>query len=137
VSGSIRVTASDVVGVEILPPIVARLRDQHPGLAVELALTDRVQDLVRREADIAVRMMRPRQGLLVARRVGQVMSGCMRIRTTSHGAVHPRASRILRTMHSSDLTKSPPSFARPARNSVSGGGRPLRCEPTALWRSSR
>ena len=75
VSGSIRVTASDVVGVEILPPIVARLRDQHPGLAVELALTDRVQDLVRREADIAVRMMRPRQGLLVARRVGQIMLG--------------------------------------------------------------
>jgi DNA-binding transcriptional LysR family regulator len=75
VSGSVRVTASDVVGVEILPPIVARLRDQHPGLAVELALTDRVQDLVRREADIAVRMMRPRQGLLVARRVGQVMLG--------------------------------------------------------------
>jgi DNA-binding transcriptional LysR family regulator len=75
VSGSVRVTASDVVGVEILPSIVARLRDQHPGLAVELALTDRVQDLVRREADIAVRMMRPRQGLLVARRVGQVMLG--------------------------------------------------------------
>ena len=75
VSGSVRVTASDVVGVEILPPIIARLRDHHPGLAVELALTDRVQDLVRREADIAVRMMRPRQGLLVARRVGQVMLG--------------------------------------------------------------
>ena len=75
VSGSVRVTASDVVGVEILPPIIARLRDQHPGLAVELALTDRVQDLVRREADIAVRMMRPRQGLLVARRVGQFMLG--------------------------------------------------------------
>ena len=75
VSGSVRVTASDVVGVEILPPIIARLREQHPGLAVELALTDRVQDLVRREADIAVRMMRPRQGLLVARRVGQVMLG--------------------------------------------------------------
>jgi DNA-binding transcriptional LysR family regulator len=75
VSGSVRITASDVVGVEILPPIIARLRDHHPGLAVELALTDRVQDLVRREADIAVRMMRPRQGLLVARRVGQVTLG--------------------------------------------------------------
>jgi DNA-binding transcriptional LysR family regulator len=75
VSGIVRVTASDMVGVEILPPIVARLREQHPGLAVELALTDRVQDLVRREADIAVRMMRPRQELLVARRVGQVVLG--------------------------------------------------------------
>src|SRR5271156_3574245 len=75
VSGSGRVTASDVIGVEVLPPIVARLREQHPDLAVELALTDRVQDLVRREADIAVRMMRPRQELLIARRVGQVVLG--------------------------------------------------------------
>src|SRR5277367_209278 len=75
VSGSVRVTASDVIGVEVLPPIIARLRDQHPELAVELALTDRVQDLVRRESDIAVRMLRPRQELLVARRVGQIVLG--------------------------------------------------------------
>jgi DNA-binding transcriptional LysR family regulator len=75
VSGSVRVTASDVIGVEVLPPIIARLRDKHPELAVELALTDRVQDLVRRESDIAVRMMRPRQELLVARRVGQIVLG--------------------------------------------------------------
>jgi DNA-binding transcriptional LysR family regulator len=75
VTGSVRVTASDVIGVEVLPPIVARLRDRHPDLAVELALTDRVQDLVNREADIAVRMMRPRQELLVARRLGQIVVG--------------------------------------------------------------
>jgi DNA-binding transcriptional LysR family regulator len=74
VSGSVRITASDVIGVEVLPPIVARLRDRHPDL-VELALTDRVQDLVRREADIAVRMMRPRQEHLVARRVGLIEVG--------------------------------------------------------------
>jgi DNA-binding transcriptional LysR family regulator len=75
VSGSVRITASDVMGVEVLPPIIARLRDKHPELAVELALTDRVQDLVRRESDIAVRMMRPRQELLVARRAGQIVLG--------------------------------------------------------------
>ncbi len=75
VSGSVRITASDVIGVEVLPPIIARLRDKHPELTVELALTDRVQDLVRRESDIAVRMMRPRQELLVARRAGQIVLG--------------------------------------------------------------
>ena len=75
VLGSVRITASDVIGVEVLPPIVARLRDRHPDLAVELALTDRVQDLIGREADIAVRMMRPRQELLVARRVGEIVVG--------------------------------------------------------------
>jgi DNA-binding transcriptional LysR family regulator len=75
VGGAVRVTASDVIGVEVLPPIIARLRGLYPNLAVELALTDRVQDLLRREADIAVRMMRPRQELLVARRVGNIVLG--------------------------------------------------------------
>ena len=75
VRGTVRITASDVIGVEVLPPIIAGLRERHPHLAVELTLTDRVQDLLRREADIAVRMLRPRQELLVARRIGQVELG--------------------------------------------------------------
>jgi DNA-binding transcriptional LysR family regulator len=75
VRGTVRITASDVIGVEVLPPILTRLRDQHPDLAVELVLTDRVQDLLRREADIAVRMLRPRQELLVARRIGRIEVG--------------------------------------------------------------
>jgi DNA-binding transcriptional LysR family regulator len=73
--GTVRVTASDVIGVEVLPPIVAALRDSHPDLTVELVLSNRVQDLLRREADIAVRMVRPRQELLVARRIGQIEVG--------------------------------------------------------------
>jgi DNA-binding transcriptional LysR family regulator len=75
VRGTVRITASDIIGVEVLPPIITRLREQHPDLAVELVLTDRVQDLLRREADIAVRMLRPRQELLVARRIGQIELG--------------------------------------------------------------
>jgi len=75
VRGSVRVTASDVIGVEVLPPIITRLREHYPELEVELLLTDRVQDIVRREADIAVRMLRPRQELLVARRIGQIELG--------------------------------------------------------------
>jgi len=75
VRGVVRVSSSDVVGVEVLPPIVARLREAHPDLKVELVLTNRVQDLLRREADIAVRMVRPRQEQLVARRIGQIEVG--------------------------------------------------------------
>jgi DNA-binding transcriptional LysR family regulator len=75
VRGTVRVTASDVIGVEVLPPIVAALRGSHPDLTVELVLSNRVQDLLRREADIAVRMLRPRQELLVARRIGQIEVG--------------------------------------------------------------
>jgi len=75
VRGVVRVTASDVIGVEVLPPIVAQLREQHPALKIELVLTNRVQDLLRREADIAVRMVRPRQEQLVARRIGRIELG--------------------------------------------------------------
>jgi len=75
VKGTVRVTASEVVGVEVLPPIVAQLQRDHPGLKVELVLSNRVQDLLRREADIAVRMTEPRQDLLIARHVGAVPVG--------------------------------------------------------------
>lgn len=75
VRGTLRITASDVIGVEVLPPIIAGLRDEHPKLVLELVLTDRIQDLLRREADIAVRMARPRQEQLLARRVGQIELG--------------------------------------------------------------
>ena len=75
VRGTVRVTASDIIGVEVLPLIIATLRDRHPELTVELVLTNRVQDLLRREADISVRMVRPRQELLVARRIGQIKLG--------------------------------------------------------------
>ncbi|HEY1875231.1 MAG TPA: LysR family transcriptional regulator [Steroidobacteraceae bacterium] len=75
VKGTVRVSASEVVGVEVLPPIIARLRQAQPQLTVELVATNRVQDLLQREADIAVRMTRPRQELLIARLVGVVALG--------------------------------------------------------------
>jgi DNA-binding transcriptional LysR family regulator len=68
--GAVRVTASDVIGCEVLPPILAAFRAEHPGITIELALTNRTEDLARRDADIAVRMVRPTQSGLVARRIG-------------------------------------------------------------------
>ena len=75
IKGTVRITASEVMGVEVLPPIVAQLQNEHPALKIELVLTNRVQDLLRREADIAVRMTPPKQELLIARRVGMVEVG--------------------------------------------------------------
>jgi DNA-binding transcriptional LysR family regulator len=68
--GAVRVTASDVIGCEVLPPILAAFHAAHPGIAIELALSNRSADLARRDADIAVRMVRPTQSGLVARRIG-------------------------------------------------------------------
>jgi DNA-binding transcriptional LysR family regulator len=75
VRGTVRIAASDVIGVEVLPPILARLRDAHPALTIELHLSDQLDNLLQREADIAVRMVRPTQQAVVARRVGLVDVG--------------------------------------------------------------
>ncbi|HEY2750928.1 LysR family transcriptional regulator [Phenylobacterium sp.] len=73
--GSIRITASEIVGAEVLPPMLASFRNQHPGVVIEMMLSNINDDLSRREADIAVRMTPPSQSSLVAKKVGEVSLG--------------------------------------------------------------
>jgi DNA-binding transcriptional LysR family regulator len=73
--GVVRVTASEVIGCEVLPPLLASFRAANPGIAIELVLTNRNEDLSRRDADIAVRMIRPTQTALVAQRIGETRIG--------------------------------------------------------------
>jgi len=70
--GTVRISTSQMVGTHAMPTILAELRARHPALLVELSLTDRQEDLVRRDADVAVRMTRPTQGALAARCVGAI-----------------------------------------------------------------
>lgn len=74
-TGVVRITASEIIGGVVLPPILAAFRARHPGVVIELVLTNRNEDLLRRDADIAVRMVRPAQSALVARRIGLVGIG--------------------------------------------------------------
>ncbi len=73
--GTVRLTASEIAGCEILPSILGAFRRQHPGITLELALSNRNEDLLRRDADIAVRMARPTQQALLAQRIGLVPIG--------------------------------------------------------------
>ena len=73
--GTVRITASQVIGGEVLPSILADFHALHPLISVELALSNRNEDLLRGEADIAVRMIRPTQGALVAKRIGRIDVG--------------------------------------------------------------
>lgn len=89
--GTLRIAASHVVGAEVLPLALAPLLAEHRGLAVELALSNDSADLLRREADLAIRMVRPSQGSLVARRLGPVPIGLF-----AHRAYLDRARRPAR-----------------------------------------
>jgi len=73
--GTVRISASEVIGLEVLPPILTGLQDRYPRLAIELSLSDAVEDLLKQQADIAVRMVEPTQGALVSRKIGGIPIG--------------------------------------------------------------
>lgn len=69
VEGSICLTASEIYSAHLLPPLIARLRREAPGIEVEIVASNAAIDLRRREADIAIRSFRPTQPDLIARRM--------------------------------------------------------------------
>ncbi|RTL30905.1 MAG: LysR family transcriptional regulator [Burkholderiales bacterium] len=73
--GTVRITASQIIGGEVLPELLARYQAQHPLVTLELVLNNKMDDLLKREADIAVRMERPGQQALIAKRMGRVDIG--------------------------------------------------------------
>ncbi len=76
-AGSVRISASQPVACYLLPPILAQMRLALPRIQVELVVSNAVSNLLRREADIALRMVQPDQASLVAKRIGRVtLSAC-------------------------------------------------------------
>lgn len=72
VQGRVRLSASQPVACFLLPPILARMRQVLPDVLVELLVSNSVSNLLMREADMALRMVRPMQGSLVAKHIGQM-----------------------------------------------------------------
>jgi DNA-binding transcriptional LysR family regulator len=75
VRGAVRLTSSEIAAVEILPPILTGFREAWPAVDIELVASNRLEDLLHRDVDIAVRMARPTQGALFARKVGAIEVG--------------------------------------------------------------
>lgn len=75
VSGTVRITASQPVACYLLPPLLAEMREALPEIQIELESSNVVSNLLRREADIALRMVRPDQSTLVAKKMGLVRVG--------------------------------------------------------------
>jgi DNA-binding transcriptional LysR family regulator len=73
--GTVRITCSEILGAEVLPKMLAPLLHAHPGLSIELVPNNRNEDLLRREADVAIRMIAPTQAGLVRKRAGTIALG--------------------------------------------------------------
>lgn len=72
VAGTVRITASEVMAAYVLPQMIARLGTAEPEIEIEIVASNAVDNLLRRDADIAVRMTKPAQLDLVARKVADL-----------------------------------------------------------------
>lgn len=72
-AGTVRISASQPIACFVLPPLLTQMRLALPEIQVELVASNAVSNLLRREADIAVRMVQPEQATVIARRVGKVV----------------------------------------------------------------
>lgn len=68
-SGTVRITTSHVAATWLLPSLLVRLQREEPGIQIEMVASNQLNNLIRREANIAVRMVRPEQSSLVARKL--------------------------------------------------------------------
>lgn len=97
VRGTVRISASQPVTCVLLPPVLLQMREALPDIQVELVSSNAVSNLLQREADIALRMVRPEQSSLVAKRVGQVTIGTYAHREYLRRRGTPRAPADLLT----------------------------------------
>ncbi|XXF10468.1 LysR family transcriptional regulator [Pseudomonas sp. D2-3] len=73
--GTVRITSSDLLGIEVLPPLLQPIGLAHPKLTFELSVSNRLEALAQQEADIAVRTQRPTESDVITRRVGALQIG--------------------------------------------------------------
>jgi DNA-binding transcriptional LysR family regulator len=97
IAGTVRISASQPVACFLLPPILARMRQALPQVQVELVASNAVSNLLRREADIALRMVQPSQGSLVARRIARITLGAYAHRDYLRRRGTPRRPQDLMT----------------------------------------
>jgi DNA-binding transcriptional LysR family regulator len=108
VGGVVRITAGEIVGAEVLPAILASCAERHPRIAFELHLSNRTEDLLRRDADIAVRMVRPTQAGLVARLLGEAVLGLYAHRRYLKGARRPETMDDVAGLRLIGFDRDPP-----------------------------
>ncbi|MBW3098736.1 LysR family transcriptional regulator [Pseudohoeflea coraliihabitans] len=123
-AGIVRLSATEIMSTEILPALLAPFLRQHEGLEIEVDASNRNVDLLRREADIAIRMQRPEQGALLARRVGVVRLGLYASRDylgnrappgsiaelAGHRVIGPDRDPLYRSRFASELPDITPSL---------------------------
>jgi DNA-binding transcriptional LysR family regulator len=128
--GVVRITAARLVALHHLPPILARLRAEEPGIRIELVASDAPENLMFRAADIALRMFRPEAGDLVARQVAALPLALYAAKAYLDGAGRPDTPEALMALDFVGFDRSDLMIRAMAANgfAVTRDFFPVRCE---------
>ncbi|MBI3526110.1 MAG: LysR family transcriptional regulator [Betaproteobacteria bacterium] len=74
-SGRIRITTLEALGTYFYLPRLVEFHRRHPGIMIEMTLDARTLSLAKRKADLAIRLARPSEPGLVAKRLGSMGYG--------------------------------------------------------------
>lgn len=133
VSGEVTITGTDLLSAELLPAILAPLRQRSPGIRIRIVSSNDIQNLLQREADIAIRHVRPEQAELTARHVGDFRASLYasndyleragRPRTPREVADHefvgnPDPVRLLAPLQNQGIPLRPENFVTTSENGV-------------------
>ncbi len=94
--GRITLSLSDALAAYVLPEMLAQLRSQAPDLTISILAENKLSDLRRREADIAIRHVRPEEPELIARWVGDVRASFFASRDWIHRHGNPDTADQIR-----------------------------------------
>ncbi|MDC0737056.1 LysR family transcriptional regulator [Cognatishimia sp. SS12] len=72
VEGLVRITCSDAMAAFALPSVLVEMQAVNPGIRIELIAANDLKSLSRRDADIALRHVRPDEPDLIAKRIGDI-----------------------------------------------------------------
>jgi DNA-binding transcriptional LysR family regulator len=115
VTGEVTVTATDLLSASILPQLLVPLRSTAPGIRVRIVATSEVQNLTQREADIAIRHVRPEQPDLIARHLGDFRANLYAATSYLDRAGRPRVARDV-AEHDFVGNADPERLMRPLHN---------------------
>lgn len=97
--GVVSVSATDAVAAHVLPPLIRQLRDKEPGIAIEVIASNALSDLLRREADIAIRHVKPEQPDLIARLIREATASFYASEEWVQIHGHPRRAEEVADLH--------------------------------------
>lgn len=92
IEGSVRITASDVMSAYILPAALKTLKTTAPLIEIEVVASNTIQDLRLREADIAIRHVRPQEPELIARLLCETTAHFYASKSYLHSRGRPKST---------------------------------------------